>query len=723
MPDLTPCDDDSNACTKDICQNGACEHPNEPDGQPCPDDGEECTDDECLSGSCGHPAKSDGTPCTDDGEFCTDDVCGGGSCTHPALPDGLSCPDDGEECTDDECQGGSCQHPAEPDGIACTDDGEFCTDDVCGGGSCTHPAHPDGTACPSDGEICTDDICQSGSCAHPAKSDGSPCFDDENLCTEDKCQSGVCGHPPRPDGTPCIDDQNECTLDECSGGGCTHPPVTNGTLCTDDGNECTLDQCIEGACQHPPDPTPCKACGSPGDRCLNFACVAPGCTIDGPRVAGCPGNSIAADVELGCVNGCPTETVAVSADPMDPDLAHFSVTGGNVGCPGGTVSLSITIGSGAPAGDFEIDLLGTGPGGSTCSGKLKVTVMGSDPEIIESTAWLVVHDPIFEQDHCQSTSVPPCQQAELMTNVAEVWVSKGSCDGAVPEQDFAVSLWEDDFLSSDDFIVNGFEEDSVDTIRFRFDTTVGSTTGGAKTDANGAIYIEGAQLPEGPSSVPAVSYLFKLFVDRSLAESTPVVIAPILTDLSYSPDILANPPNTVDPYSDLFSEPSEFGSDNCSVSFPPLGYDCGEGFGLTSEYDLDDDISNFSISLSNNPDNGTPGDIVNGVYGLLIDDSALMTSGIINKKVKWEGFIDNSEVIDTAGHRERANEVFMDGMEAERSELWPMGDQINQVFRGMSPGSLAKEGDYWMTFQLARSNDGTQVQELTIPLTVKYEFE
>ncbi len=95
-------------------------------GTPCPDDGQVCTDDVCEGGVCTHPDNSD--PC-DDGAFCTTgDVCSGGICSGTPLV----C-DDGKECSvdtcneaEDKCDFTECE-PVIPDGEICRTAGFWST--------------------------------------------------------------------------------------------------------------------------------------------------------------------------------------------------------------------------------------------------------------------------------------------------------------------------------------------------------------------------------------------------------------------------------------------------------------------------------------------------------------------------------------------------------------------------------------------------------------------
>ncbi len=106
----------------DTCSGGNCsQHP----GDPCAG-GSECAV-SCDEGAdnCYDPG---GTPCTDDGNVCTEDLCNGsGSCGHPNNNDACN---DGEFCNGaDTCAGGGCsQHAGNP----CSPD-EWCEE---GGDAC-----------------------------------------------------------------------------------------------------------------------------------------------------------------------------------------------------------------------------------------------------------------------------------------------------------------------------------------------------------------------------------------------------------------------------------------------------------------------------------------------------------------------------------------------------------------------------------------------------------
>ena len=85
---------------------------NRPDNTPCTDDGNICTDDVCINGQCVNRPNT--ASCADDGNVCTADVCANGTCTHPPLVDGTLCPSGaccGGQCVDtqaDESHCGAC---------------------------------------------------------------------------------------------------------------------------------------------------------------------------------------------------------------------------------------------------------------------------------------------------------------------------------------------------------------------------------------------------------------------------------------------------------------------------------------------------------------------------------------------------------------------------------------------------------------------------------------
>jgi hypothetical protein len=87
------------------------------------------------TGTCQDDPAPAGTPCPDDGDLCTQDVCdGAGACAHPPV----TC---GGDCRLSACDPatGTCLGPPAPAGAPCADDGDGCTMDACdGAGTCVH---------------------------------------------------------------------------------------------------------------------------------------------------------------------------------------------------------------------------------------------------------------------------------------------------------------------------------------------------------------------------------------------------------------------------------------------------------------------------------------------------------------------------------------------------------------------------------------------------------
>ncbi len=326
----------------DSCDgNGACEINHKPNGTPCSDDGNDCSADLCGNGACEHPFLKSGTACGDTtstacdapdtcdglglclvnfiptGVLCGDpatsecdnaDVCDGvGACNPNHQPDGLACTDDGNDCTADQCSTGLCVHPNSAVGSACGDAGNSGCDnpDSCdGAGICLPNFEPGGFACgnPADTECDNPDTCNgAGSCLVNFEGDTVPCGSpiDTGCDNPDTCDGvGSCRANLELSGFPCGDPSNtqcdnpdtcdgiggclanfeisgvacgdptttECdNPDACDGGGaCLVNNVATGTACSDDGNDCSQDFCDLGACTHPPQ-TVGTPCGNPAD--------------------------------------------------------------------------------------------------------------------------------------------------------------------------------------------------------------------------------------------------------------------------------------------------------------------------------------------------------------------------------------------------------------------------------------------------------------------------
>jgi hypothetical protein len=284
-PDGASCEDDGNACTDDVCEQGSCIHlPLE--GQDC-DDAEMCTaDDRCSEkGEC----KGDIYSC-DDALECTEDACDGlGGCTHAAVPNGMPCGDDGLACTLDACQGGACFHL--PDALHCLVDGQCVAansaapDEACL--LCLPAVSPvsyspaSNLPCADDGVACTKDLCQAGECTHEVESTScliaGQCVPQlsphpDTTCLACQPQVDPLAWTPANEGMAC-DDKLFCMVNEtCSGGLCLGQKLDCGDqchkgLCSDITDECVPVPLADGkGCD---DLDPCTV----GDACVGGQCA------------------------------------------------------------------------------------------------------------------------------------------------------------------------------------------------------------------------------------------------------------------------------------------------------------------------------------------------------------------------------------------------------------------------------------------------------------------
>ena len=360
----TPCTDDGNACTNDVCSGaGACVHP---ETTAACSDGNACTTgDVCSGGACigGPPANcDDANPCTDDtcdpatgclntpntaacsdGSACTvGDTCAGGSCvggppldcndTNPCTDDGCNpatgctnipnnaaC-DDGNACTTvDVCSAGACQGSIPPN----CNDGNLCTDDTCNPASgCAHTFNT--TSC-DDGDACTiDDACGAGTCHGGTAAN----CDDANACTADSCvPASGCVHAPLPNccmtNAQCAD-SDQCTTNErCVGNTCVTDPVG-----CNDANPCTSDGCNPASgCTHTPNNLPCND----GNACTTADACSGGACVGGP-----PPNCNDLNV---CTNDACSPTSGCTHTPNTAPCTDGIFCNGLDTCAGGTCSV------------------------------------------------------------------------------------------------------------------------------------------------------------------------------------------------------------------------------------------------------------------------------------------------------------------------------------------------------------------------------------------------
>jgi hypothetical protein len=167
--DLNP----ENDCLSCIPQISTTTWSPRPVGVACGSDSDtECDSPDACDGAgvCEVNHKTDDTPCADEGNICSKNLCNTGLCTHPPEPIGLACGDPADtECDNpDSCDGGGlCVPHFEGPGFACGNpNSDQCDDpDSCDGqGNCVVNHVADDTTC-NDGDICTgSDHCDTGIC-------------------------------------------------------------------------------------------------------------------------------------------------------------------------------------------------------------------------------------------------------------------------------------------------------------------------------------------------------------------------------------------------------------------------------------------------------------------------------------------------------------------------------------------------------------------------------
>src|SRR5437867_3061103 len=262
----TPCADDGNPCTLDLCDGArtTCQHPAGNAGAVCRPAASLCDlAEDCDGASAACPpdgfapssfqCRAAAGVC-DGAEFCPGN---GPTCTADSVrPAGTACPDDGNACTLDQCDGTGVtrQHPPASAGTVCRpaaaprDVAEVCagTGRQCPGDSFLSAA----TECrPAAGACDVAEFCSGNgpTCPLDAKlPNGSLCSDGSLCTTGDTCKAGVCSGTPV--ACPASDQCHLAGTCDPATGTCSSPVAANGTACND-GNACTAgDTCQAGTC-------------------------------------------------------------------------------------------------------------------------------------------------------------------------------------------------------------------------------------------------------------------------------------------------------------------------------------------------------------------------------------------------------------------------------------------------------------------------------------------
>ena len=215
---------DSNSCTRELCEEGACVN-EELTGPSCECEGGNC---ECKAGECIKNC-TENSECNDTNP-CTNDECVDGLCENRGIT-GTEC----DSCDEDYCicEDGNCT-------IGCNsnddcDDSKFCTNDICTDLNNCENNNKDGATC-SDCDtsncFCIGGLCEPGCSSH------SECTNGFCNVSDGKCYTCV-------EDSNC-DDSNDCTLDECSGHQCTNTEKDDGASCTESGSN---GYCLDGTCR------------------------------------------------------------------------------------------------------------------------------------------------------------------------------------------------------------------------------------------------------------------------------------------------------------------------------------------------------------------------------------------------------------------------------------------------------------------------------------------
>lgn len=254
--------DDNNACTDDVCTNGAPSNPNlmagtscgttlvcDGNGQcigclaadECPGMDGECQSRTCNAGICGFDFTTAGTPISVQTQGdCQEVQCNGtGGTTSVALDSDVPA-DDGNVCTTSVCTMGTPGQMDVMDGTSCND-GSACTQtDTCQMGTCTG-GNP--VVCSALDQCHVAGTCDpmTGTCSNPNANNGTTC-DDGDACTQtDTCQTGTCTGSSPVSCTP-LDECHVAGVCDSMTGMCSNPTANNGTPCT--GGECQGGTCI-----------------------------------------------------------------------------------------------------------------------------------------------------------------------------------------------------------------------------------------------------------------------------------------------------------------------------------------------------------------------------------------------------------------------------------------------------------------------------------------------
>jgi len=330
-----------------------------------------------------------------------------------------------------------------------------------------------------------------------------------------------------------------------------------------------------------------------------------------------------------------------------------------------------------------------------CRTKLSVLEM-------ESTEWLVTHDPEFEGRYCRSPGdwghpewAGRFKQAELMANEAVVKLTK------IPTIQYEVKL-----LCNDEEVVtlDQYEERDGYAI-FHFETDENPRDGSADTNASGGIYVEDTWLERGVTSA-SVKYTFevwangvKVFSDRE------ITIGPLVDRLHLDLNLGYDPWKPASLFSEGFSPYTKYPyiddrwrdqPDRKMEAKDPEGekhdWYFNYAYGMAIECAFTDDLESLGVKASG-------GDIADERTYPVADAATFLAKGV-PKIIEWEGFDDDSEKI---------HEV----------------PDLSSLATPLAPVKVIKEvDDYVLKIEAVREKDTLQKQRIELrDLKVDYGLE
>ncbi|MCX5647487.1 MAG: hypothetical protein NTX40_00070, partial [Planctomycetota bacterium] len=354
--------------------------------------------------------------------------------------------------------------------------------------------------------------------------------------------------------------------------------------------------------------------------------------------------------------------------------------------------------TGVEAGEVQLGLELTVKGATKT--KVAMDVVRITVLEMESTEWLVTHDPEFEHLYCQTPGdqghpewAGRFKQAVLMANEALVKVTK------LTGINYKVKLCCNDVaVFTLDKTSTRYQEQGGFCI-FHFETDEDQNNG-ADTDAQGRIFVEATLLTQGITQT-GVKYTFELWANESKVCTREVTIKPLIDRLAtpYSP---WQPTNL---FTDGFSPYTRPDYDDHRWEDTPvreMDAEDGDGgnhhwyfnraYGMAIECEFTDELNNLTVKAS--------GGDINGERTYAVADAAMYLQAATDRTIEWEGFDDDSEKIHDV------------------ADLSGLGTPL------ATPKVIRESEEYVLKISAKRKKDTTQEQALELSqIKVDYQLE